>query len=468
MTLSLAFLLPWLFGVAWLPEVSDASGIGPLRSGYGFVFGILAVTLLLRLVDAIGLPLNFPLLASILLIMTLPKLWSWRTVSWRIDRMRWNWGRYPAWQWCLGGVILVWLLLRFYDGIIEIAYRPLFPWDAWTTWGVRSRVWFALKELVPFVDPAVWQDGQESSQYTIDAWQYPPAVSLIQLWAALANGQWQDWAANLPWLLCALALGMAFYGQARVYRAGFLQSLIFTYLLLSLPILDTHVALAGYADLWMATVYSLAGIAFFQWLRTGDSAQARLALVMALTCPLVKAEGTVWLFTFLPALLAALLPLKRVLWIAAMLALSMLIWYWSGGFSLHLPGIGSLTLTPALIEIPRLGHFNLGYKANWGALADNLFVFSSWHLLWYLLPVLVLCSLPRIVADRVLLLCTVQVASGFFMLFVLFFMTGAGLWAEQYSSINRLLLHMTPLLLFYALMLFKAADREPSFAQRSL
>ena len=41
--------------------------------------------------------------------------------------------------------------------------------------------------------------------------------------------------------------------------------------------------------------------------------------------------------------------------------------------------------------------------------------------------------------------------SGLLTLFVLFFFTEAYLWAVQYTSINRMFLHFTPVLLFWVL-----------------
>jgi hypothetical protein len=45
----------------------------------------------------------------------------------------------------------------------------------------------------------------------------------------------------------------------------------------------------------------------------------------------------------------------------------------------------------------------------------------------------------------------VFVATSLLALFVLFFLTDAQLWAEQYTSINRVFLDFVPALLFWAL-----------------
>ena len=162
-----------------------------------------------------------------------------------------------------------------------------------------------MHQLVPFVDAQRWLADVSASVYTLEAWTYPKTVPLLALWPTLAFGAWNETAANLPWIGCVLALGLGFYEQARQWGASALTALIFTWLLLSLPLLNTHVALAGYADLWMAAVFSLAVIAFLQWARDGDRRQGLLAALLALACPLIKHEGAVWLLLFPPMLLAA-------------------------------------------------------------------------------------------------------------------------------------------------------------------
>ena len=64
-----------------------------------------------------------------------------------------------------------------------------------------------------------------------------------------------------------------------------LAALVGAYLVASLPLLDVHVALAGYADLMMACVYTLAALAFYRWTLAPRPARRRLALLLALCLP---------------------------------------------------------------------------------------------------------------------------------------------------------------------------------------
>lgn len=473
----LALGLPWLMGALWVRGGwrGAAAGVWPLALGYGYVLGLLVLTLLLRAQAAMGFPLN---LIGPMLMLALAALaggwWVWRRTRYAGggEPAASGWREQPVWQRVLFALLLAWLGWRLAGLAQEIWWRPLYPWDAWTTWTVRPRVWSELRTLAPFVDPQSWLADTTGSVYTIEAWTYPYAVPLLALWPTLAFGAWNETAANLPWFGAALALGFGFYGQARLWGASALTALVFAWLLLSLPVLDTHVALAGYADLWMAVVFSLAAIAFFQWLRDGDRRQGLLALLLALACPLVKLEGTVWLVMFVPALLMVRLR-GRPLWTLAGLGVVLgLVWWSVGGVAFSLPGLGEFRLTPQLFQAPYLGQFRLGYRGTWEPVLKNFFALANWHLLWYLALAAAVTAVPGIRAERWRRVMAVFVASCLLLLFVLFFLTDAQRWAEQYTSINRVFLHFVPALLFWIVTVFvspaPAVDRGRSTAGEHL
>lgn len=449
-----ALLLPWLLGIAWLrmgwrPLARSTS---PLVLGYAYLLGMLATTLVMRLWDAVGLKQAFWPLAGLLSVLTLIGFWVSRHKSGNAWSHFGNNGASPliGWQKGLFALLIAVLALRFATLGLEVLWRPLYPWDAWTTWAPRAQVWFALKELTAFVDSTTWLHHPSSEIYTLPAWHYPKTVSLIQLWISLALERWDDSLINLPWLLCAGALGLAFYGQLRCWGLPPLTALIGTYLLLSIPLLNTHTALAGYADLWLATAYSLAGMAFLQWLRNGDPRQGWLALLLILACPLIKREGLVWMLTFLPPLVIARLSLKAMLMASAGGLGALIAWYAAGGIRL-----GELQLTPQVIQIPFLGRFEIALHWVWEPFYQNLWVMSSWNLFWYLITAMLALSAIRIAAYRQLVVSFTLIGSGLIVIFVTFFLTSNAAWAEYYTSINRILLHLAPILLFYSLVLLR-------------
>ena len=469
----LALGLPWLVGALWLRVLwrDSATGVWPLALGYGYILGLLTTTALLRAQAAFGLPLNFigPTIALAVLALV-GGGFMWRRTSlpnpYAAHEQR------PSeagerWRHLLFVLLLIGLSVRLTGLALEVWWRPLYPWDAWTTWAVRPRVWSELHQLVPFVDAQRWLTHATASVYTLEAWNYPYTAPLLALWPTLAFGAWNETAANLPWIGCALALGLGFYGQARQWGASALAALIFTWLLLSLPLLNTHVALAGYADLWMATVFSLAVIAFLQWARDDDRRQGLLAILLALACPLIKLEGAAWLLLFLPMLLAARLRGRGLLALVGLAAAAGGGGWLTGGVAFSIPGLGEVRLTSDLIQAPYLGRFALGYRGSWAPIVMNFLVLANWHLLGYLALAAAGVALTRGIrsgAPRWQRVELVFIVTSLLALFILFFMTDAQYWAAQYTSINRVFLDFVPAFLFCILTVFVAPRTPPPSA----
>lgn len=447
----LALILSWFVGLCWL---------WPLRKnwsiwlGYGYLLGMFGTAFLLWSAGRLGVPLWPPLMGlSLFLLAVLGFALNKQRVS--IPTLSHDPSSKLQWKRCIIILLLILLLVRFAGLALEVWLRPLTPWDAWTVWGLRAKLWTELGYLAPFVEPEVWLNDPSGEVYTGIAWDYPLTVSLIQTWAALAWGEWFAGAANLPWLLCALALALGFHGQARRAGVGVLTAMIGVYLLLSLPLLNVHVALAGYADLWMAATFGLASLALLQWLNGDGHWQLILAVLLTLACPLIKLEGAVWATLLLP-LLVFRLPGRWPLLPLGAMAVVTVVWYLNGGIQW-----GPFTLTPTLVDLPYIGQYELAYTNSWQALFDNLLTQGSWHLLWYLVPLAALAGLPRILRDRRLLAASLLILLGLAMLYVLFFHTNAEEFARRGTSLNRLFLHLTPVVLFWLLLLARTLGTVP-------
>ncbi|MCF8014859.1 MAG: hypothetical protein K9L65_04020, partial [Chromatiaceae bacterium] len=349
----------------------------------------------------------------------------------------------PAWQWVIFTALLIWVGIRLAGLALELWWQPLFPWDAWTTWGVRARVWTELHSLVPFIAPEVWLADPESPAYTIEAYDYPLTVSLLAAWPALAFGDWNESVAKLPWLGCALALGLAFYGQARRWGASPLVALIFIWGLFSLPVLNSHIALAGYADLWMATLVGLAFMALAHWARCCDRRQGLLVLVLVLCMPLIKEEGVVWSALFGPALIVIWLPSR----------------WWLLISTLAVVAVGTLFMLTNLQQtIPLLRDFQLSYQGGWEPLWEHIFLRSSWHLFGVLLMLTTTVALTQELVGatsqpeyRATLAWNLMVLGAFYLLF---FWTPAAAWAASGTSVNRILLHFAPANAFWMMIVW--------------
>jgi hypothetical protein len=269
-------------------------------------------------------------------------------------------------------------------------------------------------------------------------------VPLTQVWSATLLGRWDDALINLPWWLTAVAFGFALYGFLRQARMGALAALLGTWLALSLPILDAHVALAGYADLAMSTYLTLTALSSLRFVRTRDWADLVLALVLAAACIVIKNPGKVWLLVLIPGILVAWLPRHGLRIAAACFAVA---------------AIGALVLTRIGLTI--LGyHLQLEFDMPWNGLSEAYFTFANWHLLFYGALAAALLGWRHLLS-RELAPLTIIVAAGVAFLLFGFAFTNARIWVEDQSTVNRATLHLAPLIVVWMLMTF----REWSLAQ---
>lgn len=462
----LALLVPWAAISLWLRLLWSVPETGrwPMCLGYGYLFAMAGTTLILRLQTSLSFSLSpwpWLMVATGLVIAGLGVM---RRRAKAIAPLPLTLvDSYPLWQWLLFGGLFLWVFLRFMNLALEVWWQPLYPWDAWTTWAVRARVWAEMNELVPFVSAKAWLANPEEQLYTIDAWPYPPAVSLIAAWLSLAMGGWNETASNLPWLGAVLALGMGIYGQARLWGASPLWALIILWLALSLPILQTQIALAGYADIWVALALALGLMALLQWARSGDWRQGLLALLALVACTLMKREGLVWASLFIPALIVARLRGLRLLAAGVILVV---VWVWiglRGGLGIEVPAFGSVWLGFDRITIPGLPSFTYEYQDVWEAVLRHTLVYSNWHLFPYLLVLALIAGTLkalRIGSSGWQRAGLAWVLASLGAVYLLFFWTEASQWAVQATSFNRILLQFAPALIFWMMVVWLDITRK--------
>ncbi len=463
---AIALLSPGVAGVLWLRLFwpTPEPGRWPWLIGYGYLLGLTSSALLLGLWGRLGLELTVYPVLLVLGLLSLLAFYRIRTgatgAGVRSEQIRAA-QHLSVWKRILFTAILLWLVLRIAGLALEVWWEPLFPWDAWTTWGLRARVWSELRELVPFIAPTEWLADDSGRAQTIAAWSYPTTVSLIATWSVLAFGQWNETAANLPWVGCILALALGFYGQARLWGAPAPTAIVFTWLLLSLPVLNSHVALAGYADLWLATMLGFAFMSFLQWSRDGDRRQGLLALILLAVGLSVKVEGLVWALLFLPALLATKVSGRWLIATATSIGILALAVRMSGGIDFEIPFMGLAHLGPDRIELPYLGQFNLGALQSWEPMLRHFLLYGNWHLLSYLLAIAIVLSLFKFTLSRSKpwqRAGLTWVLTCLFAFYGLFAWTHAAAWASDSTSINRVFLHFVPGLIFWLMTVWMSAQ----------
>ncbi|MFK7977427.1 MAG: hypothetical protein AB8C02_14925 [Halioglobus sp.] len=450
LTASFALLIPVALGSAWLRVLVPAET--PARTamivGHGTLIGLLAVTVIMRGLDAVGRGLNFSevawIAAALIAIALLTEFFRAANAPSTEEK-----SRASAWsQLSLGGRLLFCALLMLVIwrvGILaaEVYWRPLFPWDATMHWATKARVWFEHRSMVPFTSELDWLRSGGEGAYVDRHPFYPPTIPLLQVWMNLALDRWDESLMNLPWLTAFCGLGLCFFAQLRAAGLTLPVAMAATYLVLSMPLLNIHVALAGYADLFLGATFACTLMALHNWSVRRERWQAALMLVFAGACYLIKNEGAIWPMTIIPAIMAAFMARREAAKLFFLLCLLALFGWLVVPKDWVLAGIPLNQLTPT---------FNL--KALVGVLT-SVFVHNNWHFFGYLM--LALVSLGVLIPGgltRDFLPLTVALGCAVGLFLSLFLFTGFGWAASNYTAVGRLSIQIAPGLAFLGALLF--------------
>jgi len=443
--------LPWLAGGCCVFALQRRAEQRDLvfAAGYGYLLGALATSLAMRALDAVGvrwtpLPVALQLVALVVVACSFARLRSLPSMRQRWRASRGRVANLSPPQRLLFFACFALIVIRLLGLGLELAWRPLLPWDAWAQWATKARVWYEYGRIAPFVDPARWLESGTAMQFVDTHPDYPATVPLLQVWTALCLGRWDESLMNVPWLAILAALGLAFYAQLRRIGIGTAQAMLFSYLLLSIPFIDLHVAVAGYVDIFVAAAYGMAAMTLWQWVRTRRRADALLAVLCALACIALKKEGIVWALTLVPPVLVAIN--RRVgLGAVALLAALMLAYLLFGPGELHMLGY---TLRTQFTNVSR-------------PLLEHFFEMDNWHLLWYL-ALAVIALRWRALFSTAVAPMTVTMLGAFAFVFVVFFYSSAAFGVAEETLVNRLPLHMVPALAFYLVFLWRQAPQRVS------
>jgi hypothetical protein len=445
--------LPWLLGIAALAAVretrrpADAPGEVAWTVGVGYLVGAFMLTLWMRALSLAQIPFGIVAIGAPLLLATA----ALAVVAWRrhggaslaaaaIGALRAfmsppNAARATriAWQ-----LLLAWIAVRYVLLALEVIWQPLYPWDAWIQWATKARVWYEQGRIAPFARAQEWFAAGGAVWFDASP-EYPPTLPLLQVWTCIALGRWDDTLMNAPWWQFSLALTLAVYGALRSRDIDALPALLGAFLVASLPLANVHVALAGYADLPMATYYTSAALALLRWARSRSARDAGLALLLAIACTQIKVPGLIWALTLLPGVVVALLPRQGPKVVAI-------------GLAVTLFALAVLAQTHPVVFTYRL---HLDFDPAWRALGETQFLLSNWHLLWYAAIVAALLAWRQLAAPDLAPL-TAIVATGGLFLVVVFSFTNARLWVTEQTTINRATLHVAPLAAVFAVLAFRA------------
>jgi hypothetical protein len=461
-----AWLLPFAAGCAvWLALVPRREpGWLAAAVGHGVVAGMLlaaAATSLFARADTTHAWLRAALALAVLVM--LAALVAWRRARVPVLPQSYKVENANKWIRVLLATALASLVFRGWLMLREVWLRPTFPWDAWDAWAVKSKTWFLLGHYAPFVSMPDWLAHPAQELYTGIAWAYPATLAWMQVWFASAAGGWIEPQVNLPWFALWIGLLFAHYGQWQALGLDRMRALAAMYALGSLPLLDVHVALAGYADLWLATMLGFAVLAWLRWRRERDAGQLAIAIVCAALLPAIKLEGAIWLLLCVAVAVYDVLPRRwRRLALAGVVAVLMALLV-ASRIDLPVPGLGWVEITHSRILVPALGEYAVHFNADaLLSLLNSLFVQPNWHLLWWLAPGIAAWRWRALREDAALRHLGAFVLIGFAFLFFLFTCTDASRWAESYTAVNRLILQLVPATV--TLLALACRDKAPRSA----
>jgi hypothetical protein len=466
-TYLLAWALPMFAGTAvWRLVARGARRRGDWAAtlGGGWILGVFLAAWLARWLAVADTAHAFghaaPWLAGVGVL-------AWLILGWRRLRDPRPWAiatETPMRSWARG---LWWVLVALVAWRLaalgsEALLRPVFPWDAWSAWSLKPKAWFLLGHAAPYVSAQRWLAEPARDLLTASSWNYPELLAWIELWFASALGGWNEPLIDVVWCGALGALLLGAYGQWRALGVRAPLAMALVYALASLPLLDAHVALAGYADLWVAVTLGLATLAWMRWLAWREPGGWLLVIVLALWLPSLKLEGGVWAAVLALMLVFGLVPSRWRLAAAggglAVLAGALL----QGDALLHRVGIDAVHIGLDGIRIPGLPALTFSWHPVGGSIAAGLFALPNWHLVWYLLPLLVAWRWRQFLHDQVARQGGALIVIFLALLFVLFFLTGAAAWAADYTSANRLVLQIVPAVFAFAAALLRAPPTPES------
>jgi hypothetical protein len=420
-----------------------------LVTGYALLLGMIGITVVMRLLSATGIPFSLTSIGSVAALILLMGLFApqgWRTAAVQPAPAQ---AQLTRFQWVLVSLCLALLFSRLIALGVEVGTKPLFAWDAKQHWTKQAKVFYELGSIAPYVQFKEWLALGGQGVYTNVHPDYPITTSLLQTWVNVALGQWHDSLMNLPWILVWLAIGLIFYAQARIAGVERVTALAATYMVLSLPYLNTQIALAGYADVVLSLCFLAALGAFYNWSQHRDNWQAVLLMLCAASGLLIKNEGVFWLLSFAPGLVLVACGIRRgLVTLTALFAILVLV----------------MVLMPEnwVVAGQSLKQLSLHYRpAGWQPIYLSFLIHDNWHFFSYLLLAAILIFIWTLrKQSSILAPVAVVILSSFALYFFLYLFTRHSHGAVYFTSLNRVALQLMPAAAFFTLLAYSTLTQK--------
>ncbi|WP_395375052.1 hypothetical protein [Marinicella sp. W31] len=441
----------------YLLRLEDFSAFSLYRLSVSFFWGLLVHIAFLQIVQLLSLnPSHAQLRVFLMLVAAIMPLlmlgWFFRNrtvVSWKVP---------IDFYWCrlnyLGlGIIAIQLSVLLWITVV----LPMIGWDGWAAWLVKSKVWYYTGLDAVFTNAFSWQS--EQGVYSNLSAYYPDGFPLVHYAVALFAG-WDETSFKiLTWFmwLCFLP---CFYHALRKLDVSQTMAFWSTVLLTCIPMFRYHVYSGGYVDLWLSIYLFLCFSAAQSFILKPDKYTFIRFLILLLALPLFKLEGMIWMLLVVATFALASLSSRNRVRVVVGSVLLLALWFVFDGFTFNTP-FGLVQITPQLFQIGDYVNYALAFNDSSQALFEALFVSRNWLLIWYFLPLVIWLAFRYHKRSELLMLSVFLVLTVLFIL-GLFYLTGASKWAENFTSINRVVLHMVPvyLLLGSALLFQQMQERR--------
>lgn len=469
----LAITMPWLLGYNIVSALTDKKTVSYtfISIGYGYFVGWGLVCVLLKLLNNI---VNLTSVVWVCLLIVL--LLNLTIIIWRKKYNAIQIGgsvvgaakliRLTSTQKIIISLAILWAVIRLSSLTFELIVRPMYPWDAYTSWLAKANLWYSKNELTPVISYWNWRDvlNLPKDIYVHNSADERDFIPLIVFWMSAISGGWDEGINFLPWVLVFIAYCFGFSGQARL--AGFNDNAIILGLLIftASPIVNAHIALPGYADLWLGCLYGLAVAALYNWGKDRNRYQLILLLCMSIGCFFVKSQsGPVWTIILLISFVLALVNVShRQLVVVFFAALSVFVFLVFLGVDFKI-GVYEFILDQDEISIPGIFSSvipdNVLYKLT--IVVRDLFAYQSWIFLWFWLAFIAAC----IYFKQAIIISSYMsfiVLSGLLVIFA--YMTLENFYAIELSTVlNRAFLHIFPALIFIFLSQFSIVNEDKHY-----
>jgi len=338
--------------------------------------------------------------------------------------------------------------LQLYSIILQNQALPLSAWDGWYGWIAKAKIWFYHGINEPLVARTQWLITE--SKFTSPIFQYPDGLSLIYVFNAHYFG-WNETLLNGIYPASLIAFLLAYYGNIKQLLNSTKSACLAVVLLITIPFINTHIIIAGYADIWVAFYLALCLLNIQHFLNRPSLKKLIQSIIFMSALPMFKLESWVWLLLVVFSFVLTLLSKHRRRMMLLLMGFVFIVWYMLDGFEYHF-SFGELVFKPNLIKVPALGTFVLSFVNTSSAWLEALFYSNNWNLLWYSLPFVIFASI-KMKSHKALVLPSLYLTFTVLFIFVLFYMTYASIFANDFTSSNRVVLHIVPVYIYFIILL---------------